>query len=368
MIVQSLNQFSHVQFDIVQVIFFQIILEQLSILGIRECCRIRTAMSKSYPIIIGSNVYPQVDGTKWRFRIRYVRSKKHPSTIKVDGDYFGTYNDAKLSACLCECVLKGGGEVEWRIKCRMLSLSELVAYVELHYPLVENVKSFNEAVKFSTPTNDLFPMKKDSVDVQGTICLPIMSPCRLFDEICTTELPMHSLFMSRPGFTEVVDKIPMVQRTPLRIWQERRSFTASQRNGIAITHIAHLGEVILTLDNLGFPMLWRILRDNFKWGWDFGPVGPQGVCDDSYLLPGRDPHDVHLVEGQDKFLVRGRDRELLYGFLSKFGLTGQTMSRSLTEFHYGVDRLKQEPYIDIYEYPVYWVENRNKVFGRQAVK
>ncbi len=88
------QQFSRVQFEIFHDFFFQIVFTQLSIIGIRECCWIRLAMSKSYPIIIGSNIYSQVDGTKWRFRIRYVHSQKYPKTIKVDGDYFGSYDDA----------------------------------------------------------------------------------------------------------------------------------------------------------------------------------------------------------------------------------------------------------------------------------
>jgi hypothetical protein len=55
------QQFCHVQFDIVQDIFFRIILEELSILVTFECIWIRTAMSKDYPIIIGSNLCPNKD-------------------------------------------------------------------------------------------------------------------------------------------------------------------------------------------------------------------------------------------------------------------------------------------------------------------
>jgi hypothetical protein len=105
------QQFCHAQFDIVQDIFFQIRLEELSILVTFECIWIRTAMSKYYSIIIGSNVYPNKDGKKWRFRIRNVRSQRHKFTHKVDGSIFGSYNDVKLSACLALIILRDTSKI-----------------------------------------------------------------------------------------------------------------------------------------------------------------------------------------------------------------------------------------------------------------
>jgi hypothetical protein len=306
-------------------------------------------MSKNYPIIIGSNVYPNKDGKKWRFRIRYFRSQKHPNAISVDGNNFGSYNDAKLSASLCECVLKGGGEIEWRTKCRLLSLSELAVYVGHHYQAMQEVESSNATVEFLTPRDNKIPVISKIVDDQDGMRRPLMSPCRLFDEPYTSNFPLHHSF-SRTCFSEVaVERIPL-----LRSWREERSFVAYHDNNVMVTHVANMEESVLTLDTLGFPMLWRIMRDAFGWGWNFGTsVHPDGTKDSTYyFLPGINPRSSNLIEGLDKLLVYGRDRKPLYDFLSQFGLTGQTTARKYTEFHYGVDHVTRNPYIDIYEYPV----------------
>jgi hypothetical protein len=88
-----------------------------------------------------------------------------------------------------------------------------------------------------------------------------------------------------------------------------------------------------------------------------------------YFLPGRKCKDVNLVEGQDKILIQGRNRYPLHDLLRKFGLTGTaTSSRCYTEFHYGYDRAKRKPYIDVYEYPLHWVENIKPQVGRPRGK
>jgi hypothetical protein len=303
---------------------------------------------KDYPIISEPNIYLDVNKATWRFEIRYSHSPKRPKCVRVNKAGMSSYENAKSIAILCQSILKRGGEVEWRHNCKSLSLDGLVDYL-----MCKKVDCTDNSsgVDCLTPTNTTF-----SVQVQCLSHQYSMTPCRL-----STDFPPSA----HTCVADIVDEVPML----LRICSKESSFVAVC-NSISVTHTANLKEAVLTLDMLGFSMIWRILRDNFRWNWNFGPEGTGGDC---YFRPGCDHRDTSLVDGLDKFLILGRDeRHSLYGFLRAFGLTGQTVSRRYTEFSHGTDPFAElEYYVDIYEYPVHWVEmntkpgsDQNRLYGR----
>lgn len=271
----------------------------------------------------------------WRFEIRYTHSSKRPKPFAVSKAGMRSYSEAKLVAEFCKNILKRGGEVEWRKNCKSLTVDELSNYMMC--PKMGSAKVSSGVVGFSTPVNITEPIVEDQCFSSPQLSL---SPHRLFDD-----LSMNSMPFINSGDIDVVNEVPMLHRSPLRIWRNECSFTALC-NGVRTTHTANMKESVLTLDTIGFPTLWRILRDTFRWSWDFGPDRS-----DNYFPPGRDRRAATLVEGL------GRDS--IYDFLRAFGLTGQTVSRQYTEFHHGIDRFAEHaPFIDIYEYPVHWAENR----------
>jgi hypothetical protein len=319
---------------------------------------------KAYPDVKMPSITKDSNGTTWRFQIRYRHSSRHPNSVIVNKFGISSCVDAKSFAKLCETVLKNGGESVWRTKCSMLTLSDLKDYVEHYYPMVQVEVA---SAEFATPTNDFIPPMPVIADVAGILPLPLMSPCRLFDELCQSKvaspISLYSILSSSPLAIEMTNEIPVFSRT---LFLGRTSvapplsFIAYDDDSNMTDHTTNESKAVtvLTLDTLGFPQLWRVLRDPlFGWGWDFGPNEGSTY----YFLPGRKCKDVNLVEGQDKILIQGRNRYPLHDLLRKFGLTGTaTSSRCYTEFHYGYDHAKRKPYIDVYEYPLHWVENRIK--------